>query len=66
MIKEIFLEINDTAIKDRRNIQTKKKDEVIKDQIIRDNGNIFELENEEQDYHKPVIVAGFYSGNYME
>ena len=66
MIKVISLEINYTAVEDRRNLQTKKKYELIKDQIIRDNENIFELENEEQDYHKPVIVAGFYSGNYME
>ena len=37
----------------------------IEDRIVRDIRNLFELENEEEDYYKPVRGGIFYSNNYI-
>ena len=51
-------EIDDTTIKDIRNLlRLKKENEAIKDRIIIDIRNI--LEYEEEDYYKPVRVGTF-------
>ena len=51
-------EIDDTTIKDIRNLlRLKKENEVIKNRIIIDIRNI--LEYEEEDYYKPVRVGTF-------
>ena len=51
-------EIDDTTIKDMRNLlRLKKENEVIKNRIIIDIRNI--LEYEEEDYYKPVRVGTF-------
>ena len=64
----IFLtkvEIDDTTIKDIRNLfRLKKENEAIKDRIIKDTKNL--LEHEERDYQKPVRVGNFWRYNYVE
>ena len=58
-------EIDDTTIKDIRNLlRLKKENEAIKDRIIIDIRNI--LEYEEEDYYKQVRVGTFLSNNYIE
>ena len=55
-------EIDDTTVKDKRNIfRLKKENEAIKNRIIR---NL--LQYEEEDYYKPVRVSNFWSNNYIE
>ena len=58
-------EINDTSLKDIRNLfRLKKGNESIKDRIIRDTRNNFE--HEEEDYYKAVRVGNLWSNNYIE
>ena len=63
---EIFLdwkkEIDDTTIKDIRNIfRLIKENESIKDRIIITIKNLFQ--HEEEDYYKPVRIDNFWSNN---
>ena len=59
-------EIDDTLIKDIRNIFTiKKANEVIKDRVIRYLRNLSEYE-EEVNYYKPEKVGNFWCNNYIE
>ena len=44
----------------------KKENKAIKDKIIRDIRNVFELENKEQYYYKAVRVGNFWNNNYIE
>ena len=56
-------------IKDVRNHFRLKKeinDTVIKDRILRDIRNVFEPEDGEEDYYKPVRVGSFWSNSYIE
>ena len=34
--------------------------------MIRDTRNLFSLENEEQDYYKPVRVGNYWNNSYIE
>ena len=53
-------------IKDKRNLfRLKKEYKVMKNKIIKDVGNFFVLENEE-DYYKPVRKGNFWNHNYIE
>ena len=58
-------ELNYTAIKDIRNPfrQKKKETKAIKDRTLRDIKNLFEDEEEKEDYYKPVRVNNFWSNN---
>ena len=57
--------INDTTIKDIRNlIRLKKENESIKDKTITDIRNLFEYK--EEGYYKPVRVNNFWSNNYIK
>ena len=48
-------EIDDNTVKDVRNLfRPKKENKSIKDKIDRNIKDICELENEEEDYYKPV------------
>ena len=48
-------EIDDNTVKDVRDLfRPKKENKSIKDKIDRNIKDICELENEEEDYHKPV------------
>ena len=61
----IFTEKKKTTIKEIRNLfRLKKRNEAIKDRVIRDIWNIFE--GEEEDYLKPVNAVTFWSNNYIE
>ena len=44
----------------------KKENKTIKGRITRDITNLLELEDEEEDYCKPVKVDNFCSNNYIE
>ena len=60
MKKEIYV----TTIRGMRNIfRSEKESKVIKDRILRDIGNLFEHE-EEENYYKAVRVGNFWSNNY--
>ena len=63
-------ELNYTAIKDIRNLfrQNLDKTTTIKysNLILRDIKNLFEHEEEEENYYKPVKVNNFWSTNYIE
>ena len=51
-------EIDDTTIKDKRNLfRLKKENKVIKDRMLRDIRNSFEHQEEEKNYYKPVRVT---------
>ena len=59
-------EIDDTSIKDIRNLfRLKKENEVIKNRVIRDIRRLSEDEKEEN-YYKPLRVGNFWSNNYIE
>ena len=47
-------------------LKQKKGNKTIKDIRIRAIKKLFELENEEEDYYKPVRVSNFYNNNYIE
>ena len=47
-------------------LRLKKENETIKNKIVRDIINLFELENEEQDYYKIIRVGIFWNNNYIE
>ena len=52
-------ELNYTAIKDIRNLLRREKEtKAIRDRMLRDIKNLFELEEQEM-YHKPVRVSNF-------
>ena len=54
-------------IKGIRNLfRLKKENEAINDRIIRDIRNVFELENGEKIYYKPINVGNFYNINFIE
>ena len=55
--------LEDTIIKNVRNLlfKLKKQNETIKDRLIRDIRNL--LEQEEDDYYKPVRAGSFWSKN---
>ena len=58
-------EIYDTAIKDVRNfLRLKKENKAVKD--TRNIRNLFEYEEKEESYHKPVRTSIFSSNNYIE
>ena len=58
--------IEGNKIKDERNLFIDlEKDKAIKDNIIRDIRNFFEIENEEQDYYKPLRVGNFCNNNTL-
>ena len=59
-------ELNYTAIKDIRNFFRLKKTKSIKDRILRDINNLFEHNEEEENYYKPVRVSNFWSNEYIE
>ena len=59
-------ELNYSAIKDIRNIFRLKKTKSIKDRILRDINNLFEHNEEEENYYKPVRVSNFWSNEYIE
>ena len=44
----------------------KKKNEAIKDKIVRDIKNLFELWNKEENYYQSVKVCTFYDSSYIE
>ena len=48
----------------RNLFKLEKENKAIKDKIISDIINHFELENE--DYYKPIRVYSFYSNNYIK
>ena len=57
-------EIDDTTIKDIRNLfRLKKENKAIKARIIRDISKLFE---HEEDYYKPVRAGNIWSNNYIE
>ena len=61
----LFKEIDDTTIKDTKNLFTRKKEnEAIKERIIRDIRNLFE--HKEGDCYKPVRAGNFWSNNYID
>ena len=54
-----------TTIKDKRNpFRLEKETKAIKDRILRDIKNLFELEG--KNYYKPVRVNNLWSNNYTE
>ena len=56
-----------TAIKDIRNLFRREKEtKANKDRILRDVENLFEHEEEEENYYKQVKVSNFWSNNYIE
>ena len=58
-------EIDDTTIKDIRNIfRLKKGNKTIENRIIRHIRNLFA--HDEEDCHKPARVRNFWSNNYIE
>ena len=60
-------EQNYTGIKDIRNLsRLEEGTKTIKDRILRDIKNLFEHEEEKQNYYKPVRVSKFWSNNYIE
>ena len=60
-------EQNYTGIKDIRNLsRLEEETKTIKDRILRDIKNLFEHEEEKQNYYKPVRVSKFWSNNYIE
>ena len=59
-------EIDNTTVKDIRNVfRTKKEKKAIKNRTIRDIRNHFEHEEEENRY-KPVKVGNSWSNNYIK
>ena len=60
-------ELNYTAINDIRNLfRLEKETKAIKSRILRDINNLFEHEEEEENYYKPVRVSNFWSNNSVE
>ena len=60
-------ELNHTPIRDVRNLfRLEKKIKAIKDRILTEIKNLFEHEDEEVNYNKPVTVTNFWSNNYTE
>ena len=60
-------EQNYSAFKDIRNLFKRKKEtKAIKDKMRRKSKNLFEHEEEEENYYKPVRVSNFWSNNYIE
>ena len=60
-------EQNYTGIKDIRNLsRLEEETKTIKDRILRDIKNLFEHQEEKQNYYKPVRVSKFWSNNYIE
>ena len=60
-------EPNCTEIKYIRNLfRLEKKTKAIKDRIVRDIKNLFEHEEEEENYYKPARASNFWSNNYIE
>ena len=54
-------------MKDIRNLLRREKEtKTIKDRIPRDIKNLFEHEEEEESYYKPITVNNFWSNNYIE
>ena len=47
-------------------LRLKKENETIKNKIVRDIINLFELENGEQDYYKIIRVGILWNNNYIE
>ena len=59
-------ELNYSAITDIRNsFRLEKESKGIKDRLLRDIKNLFEHEEEEENYYKLVRVSNFESNNYM-
>ena len=62
-IRNLFIlknKLNYTAIKDKRNLfRLEKEAKTIKYRILRDIKNLFEHEEEEENYYKPVRVSSF-------
>ena len=59
-------EVNDTAIKDIRNLfRLENETKPIKDRILRDIKNLYEHE-EEKIYFRPASVSNFWNNNYIE
>ena len=52
--------------KDISKLRQEKETKTIKDRILRDIKNLFEHEEEEENYYKPVRVSNFWSNNYIE
>ena len=44
----------------------KKNNKVIKDRILRNIRSLFEHEEKEENYHKPVRISNFWSNNYIQ
>ena len=60
-------ELNYTTIKDKRNLVRREKEtKEINCRILRDVKNLFEHEEEQEKYYKPVRVNNFWSNNYIE
>ena len=60
-------ELNYTTIKDIRNLFSRQKQtKAIKDGILRDIKNLFEHEEKEENYYKPVRVSNFWRNSYIE
>ena len=59
-------ELNYTAIKDVGNLKQRKETETIKGRTLRNIKNLFEHEEEEKYYYKPVRGSNFWSNNYIE
>ena len=54
----------ENIIKEIRNLfGLEKETKAIKDRILRDIENLFEHEEEEENYYKPVRVSDFWSNN---
>ena len=57
-------ELNHTAIKDIRNLLRQEKEtKAIKARILRDTKNLFENEEGEENYYKPIRVSNFCINN---
>ena len=55
------------TIKDRRNFfRLKKMTKAIKDRIPRGVKNLFEHEEEDENYYQPLRVNSFWNNNYIE
>ena len=63
-LKKLKKEINNAAIKGKRNLLLKREDKAIKCRILKNISNLFE--HEEEDYYKPVRVGNFRSYSYIE
>ena len=58
--------MDDTTTKYKKSFQTEKENEAIKNKIIRDFKNLFELENEKQKNQKSVRVSNFWNNVYSD